>query len=204
MKFFLSISAAVIICAVIMTLLPTSDDGMIYDNMIRLHVIAASDSEEDQSLKLKVRDTVLECIGDKIEGTTKKSDAQEKIVTMTGEIEACAEETIRDLGSNYDVSVVLGTEEYPERTYENFRLPAGEYTSLRVIIGEGEGKNWWCVLFPPLCTGSATKEEDEEDFLAAGFTGEQYELIQNDASPKYKVKFKILEIFENIFGTSES
>ena len=91
------------------------------------------------------------------------------------------------------------TEKYPVRYYDDFRLPAGEYTSLRVVIGSGEGHNWWCVLFPPLCT-AASEEECEEEFLAAGFSGEQYRLIKKDSDGRYKIRFKMLEVLSEAFG----
>ncbi len=101
-------------------------------------------------------------------------------------------------GFDYPVSVELGLENYPERVYEGFTLPAGQYTSLRVILDGGEGKNWWCVLYPPLCTSAA--EEREKVFITAGFTDEQYKTITETGNVKYKVKFKILEVLASLFG----
>ena len=104
------------------------------------------------------------------------------------------------MGEDCPVQVELGRERYPVRIYENYSLPAGEYTSLRIRIGEGEGRNWWCILFPRLCTARATEEEVYEDFIAAGFTPEQYRMIKNESGPKYKIRFRILEILAQLTG----
>ena len=168
----------------------------IYDNMIRLHVIANSDSKEDQALKLKVRDAVLEAAQD-----IKADDPAEAYVKTEGSLNAlekAAEKRIKKEGYDYKVRVVLGEERYPEREYDGFTLPEGTYTSLRVLIGEAKGKNWWCVLYPPLCTASAS--EREEVFIAAGFTKGQYETITESENKTYKVKFKIVEIFKELFA----
>jgi stage II sporulation protein R len=96
------------------------------------------------------------------------------------------------------VSIEIGKEDYPRRDYEGFSLPAGEYTSVRVIIGNGEGQNWWCVLFPPLCTAQAI-EYDDDAYISTGLTKEQYYMITG-TSGEYEIKFKLLEIAANAFG----
>ena len=177
------------------SVLPVNGEAEIYDDMIRLHVLANSDSEEDQALKLKVRDAVLEeaekiCASNSEEAYVKTKKALEIL-------ERAAETKIKEEGYDYPVSVVLGEEKYPEREYDGFTLPEGTYTSLRVLIGEAEGKNWWCVLYPPLCTASAEKREDV--FIAAGFTDEQYKTITESNNKTYKIKFKIAEIIKDLF-----
>lgn len=179
----------------IMNILPVNGEGEIYDDMIRLHVIANSDSEEDQSLKLKVRDAVL-FEAEKIKAED-SNDAYIKTEESLAILENAAKEKINEEGYDYNVSVVLGEEKYPEREYDGFVLPEGTYTSLRVLIGEAEGKNWWCVLYPPLCTAAAS--EREEVFIAAGFTGEQYKAITHSNKKTYKIKFKIAEIIKDLF-----
>lgn len=171
---------------------------MIYTDTIRLHVIAASDEAKEQELKLKVRDKVLEIVTGLTDGVESKDEALEIIESNIDTINEIAQETVKENGYSHKTETVIGLEEYPEREYESFKLPAGEYISLRVKIGEAEGKNWWCVLFPPLCTTAASRQE--EAFVSAGFTGEQYKVITKSETGRYKVKFKLLEIIEDIFG----
>ena len=109
-----------------------------------------------------------------------------------------ATDVIRENGKADNVKIEIGEEEYPLRNYEDFSLPAGTYTSVRVIIGEGKGQNWWCVLFPPMCTSFAT-ELDEDKYISVGLSGDQYDLITG-SSGEYKVKFKLLEIAAEAFG----
>ena len=179
----------------VVSILPVNGETEIYDDMIRLHVLAASDSEEDQNLKLKVRDAVL------LEASKITADNPEEAYIKTEKslelLKRAAEEKIKEEGYSYPVSVVLGEEKYPEREYDGFTLPEGTYTSLRVLIGEAEGKNWWCVLYPPLCTSTAEKRE--EVFIAAGFTDEQYKVITESNNKTYKIKFKIAEIIKDLF-----
>ena len=179
----------------LVTVLPVNGEEEIYDNMIRLHVLANSDSEEDQALKLKVRDAVL-----KEAENIKAESPEEAYIKTEGSLmtlRKAAEEKIKEEGYDYCVEVVLGEERYPEREYDGFTLPEGTYTSLRVLIGEAKGQNWWCVLYPPLCTSAAS--EREEVFIAAGFTEGQYETITESGNKNYKVKFKIVEILKELF-----
>jgi stage II sporulation protein R len=161
--------------------------------LIRLHVIASSDSEEDQELKLAVRDRVLEVLAPSLEGTQDVGEAAEIISGKLDLIENAAAETVRENGREYDVSVELGTEDYPTKQYEGFALPAGEYTSLRVVLGEGEGHNWWCVVFPPLCLSAAEVTSGGDGYLSDADVA----LITED-STGYIIKFKLLEIWGNM------
>lgn len=200
-KFLLKKVTLVILISLIVFLfiwhfIPKAEECEIYDSTVRLHVIANSDSERDQSVKLKVRDALLEEISD-YECKTKK-EAVTRIFENKDELEALATATLKSEGIIDTVSIEIGKEVYPERTYEDFSLPAGEYTSVRVIIGEGEGKNWWCVLFPPLCTAQAVKY-DEDAFISTGLSREQYYMITG-TSGEYEVKFKLLEIASSAFG----
>ena len=197
-KYLVLTAALILTVTVITSFLPVNGEEKIYENMIRLHVIANSDSSEDQSLKLHVRDAVLDAVS-KIPHASNFTDAEAGIRTHTGEILSAAKTAVKERGSDDDVNVYFDTEKYPVRYYEGFSLPAGEYTSLRVVIGDGEGHNWWCVLFPPLCTASC-EEEREDDFVEAGFTSDEYRLIKSDSGTKYKVRFKILEILADVFG----
>lgn len=197
-RFLFVISCFILASFVLFSYLPVHGEEKIYENMIRLHVIADSDEERDQALKLSVRDAVLEYVSSMPSPATKE-EAGRAIKNAEDEIVRAAEETLRANGCNDTVKLEFGTEKYPVRYYDSFELPAGKYTSLRVVIGSGRGHNWWCVLFPPLCTASCEKE-CEEDFIAAGFTGEQYRTIKKESSKKYKMRFRLLEIIADAFG----
>ncbi len=197
-KYLVLISVMILASSMLLSFLPVNGEEKIYSGIIRLHVIADSDSEEDQKLKLCVRDAVLDAMS-AFPRASDKDSACSIISSHIGAIKNAAERVLTERGCRDSVDVTLGKEQYPVRYYEGFTLPAGEYTSLKVTIGEGAGHNWWCVLFPPLCT-SACEEEARKDFIDAGFTSEEYKLIKNDSASKYKVRFKILEILSEVFG----
>ena len=140
-------------------------------------------------------------VEDKMRDAVTFDDAYAMLSSMIPEIEAAAEKRAAAEGTPVTASVKFDREEYPVRYYENYVLPAGEYMSMRIVLGDGEGKNWWCVLFPPLCRDTAVNEsEAEEEFYAAGFTPEEYKIIRKEADTKYKVRFRILEILSETFG----
>lgn len=195
MKKGIFIIVAVIAFLVINSYIPSKEECEIYDSTVRLHVIANSDSEEDQNLKLKVRDKVIEQIS-KYNAKTKE-EAITYIENDKENLKKIAENCIKENGFSYTVSIELGEENYPTREYEDFSLPAGLYTSLRVIIGEGDGQNWWCVLYPPLCTSYAIEYDD--DSVDVGFTKDQYDFITGNQK-EYKIKFKLLEMASQAFG----
>lgn len=208
MRYLLSFTICVLIAITLMDFIPLSGEERIYDDIIRLHVIANSDSEADQALKLAVRDEILRRFGTALTGYSDYTDARASVESRLSEIEAAAAEVVAAEGYDYSVSVALGEEYYPERSYDGFALPAGTYTSLRVLLGEGGGKNWWCVLFPPLCVSAALSEPErdegaEQKFISAGFTPEQYKIITESETPKYKLKFKIVEVIEQLFSKGE-
>ncbi len=185
-----------IVCA-LCSFLPISDEAQIYENTIRLHVIANSDSERDQSVKLSVRDAVLCEIAALTDGAEDVYEAQRIMEANLDVIQKIAEEHLASIGEDASVKVTLSEEYYPTREYEDFRLPAGTYTSLRIMLGEAQGKNWWCVLYPELCTGGA---KTEETLIQTGFSKEQIDILTGGEQPKYRLKFKILEIFQQGFG----
>ncbi len=197
MKLILTVIISAVVFFALQHFFPTEKEFEIYDSTVRLHVLANSDSEEDQALKLSVRDAVLDTIADF--NPTSKEDALEKIEKYEDEICEIAQTVIKNSGKNYSVKVEVGTELYPTKYYEDFALPAGEYTSVRVIIGKGEGRNWWCVLYPPLCTDSALKYSEEKS-VEVGLSKDQYDLITSNQSGKYRVKFRLLEIAAEVFG----
>ncbi len=197
-KFILYFCVLMVGVYCLLSLLPFHGEAEIYENTVRLHVIANSDDAEDQRVKLLVRDAILEAVAEKGKSESKEG-AVLKLTDMEEEIIEKSEKVLSREGFEDSVRIEFGKEKYPTRYYENFTLPAGTYTSLKVVIGEGEGKNWWCILYPPLCT-AASEGEAEEDFLAAGFSSEQYKLIKNDSGLKYKMRFRFLELFAEAFG----
>ena len=198
------VSVAIVILLVILmalSFLPVHGEQKVYDTVVRLHVLANSDSEEDQALKLKVRDAVLEATAPLVKGCTTQAEAIEILNAHLSELETAARGALETEGRSDAVTVLLGEETYPTRTYESCAFPAGRYVSLRVCIGAAEGQNWWCCLFPPLCLSAATAKEDNEDaFLRVGLTKEQYGIITETENTQYKVRFKILEVLEDWFG----
>lgn len=200
-KVMVCMCASILAAFLLVSVLPVHGEEKIYSDMIRLHVIAASDSDEDQAVKLQVRDAVLEVVEASLKDVKSQEEARSAVEAANDEIHTAAKSVLKREGFDYPVSVELGLENYPERVYEGFTLPAGQYTSLRVIIGGGEGHNWWCVLYPPLCTTAA--EDREQVFITAGFTDEQYKTITETKQVKYKVRFKVLEILASLFGIEE-
>ena len=177
-------------------LMPVHGESEIYDNVLRLHVIANSDSEEDQALKLKVRDAILEKSEALFGDCSNREDAINTVKSNLIEIEQEAANIIEREGYNYPVSVEIGEEVYPTKNYESFCFPSGSYMSLRVIIGDGEGQNWWCVLFPPMCVSAASMTSPDDTFISVGLNKEQYGIITETSSPKYRARFRILEVIE--------
>ena len=190
--------AARVVCALVLLLSACTGiralgvDAELYDRILRLHVIADSDSDADQAVKLKVRDAVLELLGDEMETSPDIEQARTAAERLMPEAERVARQVLRDSGFSYGATVTLGYEYYPTRDYGGFRLPAGRYLSYRIVLGSGEGHNWWCVLFPALCTAPAERQEDE--FVTAGFTPGQIGVLSGKKSPKYAVRFRILEL----------
>ena len=163
--------------------------------VIRLHVIAASDSDADQALKLQVRDAVLAQATDWLAGTTDRDEAEDILRTHLAELRDTAQATVQLQGGEDVVEAWLTPESYPTRDYGAFALPGGEYLSLRIIIGEGAGHNWWCVVFPPLCT--AASSDVAQTAMAAGLTEDQVGLITEE-SEGYVLKFKAVELWEEL------
>ena len=165
------------------------------DKVVRLHVLANSDSEEDQALKLKVRDVVLERATAILEQSADRREAESRLRGELLELGRIAAEEIAAEGYNYPVTVELENTDFPTKKYDGFTLPAGEYLALRVIIGEGQGQNWWCVVFPPLCT--AASADVPASALAAGFSEEEVNLITEE-NQGYVLKFKAVEWWETL------
>lgn len=172
----------------------------ISSNVFRLHVIANSNSDEDQALKYIVRDSVLEYM----RKITTNVDSKEEIIRIVEEnkdnFHDVAISTIENEGYNYDVTVEIGNFEFPTKTYGDISLPCGYYDALKIEIGEAEGKNWWCVMFPPLCfvdITSAVVPDDSKNILESNLDEEEYDLISMN-STEMEIKFKIVELFQNV------
>lgn len=169
-------------------------------SVFRLHVIANSDSEEDQNLKYKVRDNLLKYMNDICSTCTTKAEAIEIAETHLDDFKQIAEETIKQEGYSYNVEVQIGEFDFPTKNYGDISLPAGIYDALKVNIGEAEGHNWWCVMFPPLCfvdISSGIIPEDSKKVLEDELTDEEFALISENSSTDISFKFKLLEIFSN-------
>lgn len=191
MKLFIKFVAVVTVVAAVFSVVSfASGCAEVRHDVLRLHIVGASDSEFDQSLKLKVRDAVLEKGGELFDGTVTADEAEKIITPRIDELKAVAEEVLKENGCDYKVDITVGEEYFTTRCYENFTMPAGVYTAVRVNIGSAEGKNWWCVMFPPLCLPAASVEAD------AFFTDEEMKIVSS--SPRYEPRFKIVEIYESI------
>ena len=165
------------------------------DKVVRLHVLANSDSPEDQALKLQVRDRVLDRATEILETSTDRTQAEARIRGSILELERLAAQEVRAQGYSYPVTAELAEVPFPTRAYEGFTLPAGNYLALRILIGEARGQNWWCVVFPPLCTAAASDVPDTA--LAAGLSAEQVGLITGEHRG-YVLKFKTVELWEQL------
>lgn len=172
----------------------------IADSVFRLHVIANSDSKEDQELKLKVRDELLSYMNIISKDSTNKQEAMQIANEHKEEFIQIAEKVIKENGYNYTVNVQVGKADFPTKYYGDITLPAGTYDALKVQIGEAKGKNWWCVMFPPLCfvdvsTGIVPDNSKQE--LKQSLDNEEYDLISKTDNNEISFKFKIVELFQN-------
>lgn len=173
----------------------------IADSVFRLHVIANSDSAEDQALKYKVRDSLLNYMNSLVTSTTSKDEAMEIVTNNIDNFKNIAEATIKENGYNYSVNITVGKHSFPTKYYGDVSLPAGIYDALRVEIGSASGQNWWCVMFPPLCfvdISSGIVPEESKESLKNNLNDEEYDLITVDDSSSMNFKFKIVELIENI------
>lgn len=196
MKKLAKISTYVLIITLLLSVLPTDAEANIYEDTIRLHILANSDSKEDQALKISVRDGLLLEYGERLRSAGSFEGAAQLAENLLSEIESFAEELINAEGYEYNVTAILSEEWYETRDYDDFSLPCGIYTSLRILIGEGKGKNWWCVMYPPLCTELACEDAPADDGFI-DYTKEELILISGS---KYNLKFKILEDLSRVFS----
>ena len=195
-KEFVIFTLVLIVSVLFISVIPTDAEAAIYEDTLRLHILANSDSEEDQELKLRLRDKILEKYGVALSGCQSLEEAKERSEKLIHNIEEDSEDWLHEMGAEYDVSATIGIEWYDTREYDTFTLPAGYYLSLRVIIGEGEGRNWWCVMYPPMCLDIATESAKSDDAVI-DYTKEETKLIEGGG---YKVKFKLLEMFSRVIS----
>jgi stage II sporulation protein R len=174
-----------------------SDYKNITGNVLRLHILANSDSESDQELKLAVRDEILKQTSSIFETSTNINAAKVAAAASLPEIERIARETVKANGYNYDVQAELTKMQFDTRVYGDITMPAGEYDAIRITIGEAKGKNWWCVMFPPLCIPAVTADEPIEVFN--GILDESEEDILTNPQ-KYEARFFILDLINDIKG----
>ncbi len=169
-------------------------------NVFRLHVLANSNSEEDQNLKYKVRDSLISYMNSLCADVNSKSQAIEIAQNHVDEFKQIALDVIKENGYNYNVEVEIGNFEFPTKQYGDISLPAGLYDALRVKIGKAEGQNWWCVMFPPLCfvdvTSGVVPKESKEN-LEENLSNEDYAIVSQDNAIT-QFKFKIVELFQNL------
>ena len=172
----------------------------IANNVFRLHVIANSDSEEDQNLKYIVRDSILSYVNGILENINNKEDVALTINNHIDEIKNIAQQAVYNEGFTYDVEIEVGNFKFPTKTYGNISLPPGLYDALRVKIGNASGKNWWCVMFPPLCfvdVSSGIVPEDSKELMESNLSSEDYALVSSSKNTT-KIKFKVVEVLQNL------
>lgn len=189
-KISVTVGIVVAILFSICSFAKTSEE--IRSDVLRLHVIANSDTSVDQNLKLRLRDYILQEGKDIFNGSVNVENAVEKLEPVLPELEKSAKAFVNQAGFDYDVKISLSNEYFTTKTYETVTLPAGKYLALRVVIGSGEGHNWWCVMFPPMCVPAADKKDEIENV----FSEKEIKLVES--KPKYEPRFKVVEIYEQL------
>ncbi len=172
----------------------------IANSVFRLHVIANSDSKEDQDLKYIVRDNLLSYMNSICKDCKSKQEAISIVEENKNKFEEIATNTIKENGYSYSVKINIGNFEFPTKNYGDISLPAGYYDALRVEIGEAKGQNWWCVMFPPLCfvdISSGIVPDESKDVMKDNLTEEEFALVSDSSNHKVQFKFKLLEFFTN-------
>ena len=191
MRYLLTFTSGLLVLTMLCLVMPFAQDGAIYDQFVRLHVLANSDSDADQTVKLAVRDAIVEEVAAMTADCDDVRQALAVLEVNAADLAQTAHAVLLDNGFGYGARVVIGQEYYPTREYEGVSLPAGVYQSTRIILGEGKGQNWWCILFPPLCTDTARAKEK---LKAAGVTRNQIRILTDSEDVTYKLKFRSLEI----------
>ncbi len=193
MKLFLKSLCVAFVLTVIFSMLPFETECKeISNEVFRLHILANSDAESDQELKLKVRDKVLEYTESLFENSHSKEEAENAVSDNLQEICNVALKEVRNNGYDYGVTAEITNMYFTTRYYDSYTLPSGMYDALRITIGSGEGHNWWCVMYPSVCIST---EENQDKAAKEALNENQYDIVKNE---QYEYKFKIVEIFEKI------
>lgn len=188
----ISVAVGLVVAVAVSFLSFGAECADIRNDVVRLHILANSDSVEDQQVKLAVRDALLNSGKELFDGIVTVDNAEECLESQKQELIETANAVLAENGFDYKTRIYLAEEYFTTREYEGFTLPAGEYLALKVVLGDGGGHNWWCVMFPPLCLPAASENAD----IDAVFGEDGAELVQNRA--KYEMRFKIVEIIENL------
>lgn len=173
------------------------------DRILRLHILAAGDDTASQEIKLHVRDAVLSHIRDGIDGADTAKEAELALVALLSEIEDVANRTLEECGVSYLAHAELTTEYFPIKQYGSLLLPPGEYRALRIVLGDGDGKNWWCMLYPSLCFTegiTATISEEEKEELRGLLDEDEFELLFSAKERKPRFRLRLLELWKKIWG----
>ncbi|MBD5118994.1 MAG: stage II sporulation protein R [Clostridiales bacterium] len=176
----------------------SASEGALADRVLRLHVIANSDSDSDQARKLLVRDAVLAEAAQILEGVSDRRDAEAALAPHLDELARAGEEALARTGRSDPVRVTLADQWFPTKEYDGFSLPAGQYRALKVTIGEGKGQNWWCVVFPPLCLASVSERSVES--AAEGVLSEDQVALITGQDGGYVLKFRLIEWWQELMG----
>ena len=193
MKKILLPLCSILLSVFALCLIPTEAEAQIYEDTVRLHILADSDSESDQEIKLAVRDALLLTYGQAL-SLCNEENRDAFFYDKLDEIQEFVDGELARLGAPYSCTVSYGEEWYDTRAYEGFTLPKGVYTSLQIKLGCAAGRNWWCVMYPPLCLDLATDAPSDDAIL--GYEKQEIALIQGG---RYQIKFKALELFSSFF-----
>ena len=194
MKGFIYSIAVLLLVTAVIAAIPTESEAAIYEDTVRLHILANSDSEADQKTKLEIRDRILKKYSTALGGYSSADEAEEEGARLMSSIECDVNSWLSELGADYGCRTSLSREWYGTREYEDVTMPKGVYRSLVIELGSGAGKNWWCVMYPPMCLGIATDTAPKDDAMIS-YTEEETKLISGGG---YKIKFKLLEVASEI------
>ena len=186
----------ILLSAIFISVIPTEAEGAVYDDTLRLHILAASDSARDQEFKIYLRDKILSEYSSVLSVRQSKEEAERILKESLGEITEFANSIAKEEGYEQKIRAEFGNEWYDTREYGDITLPRGYYSSLRIIIGDGDGQNWWCVIYPPLCLDVACENAPTDDAVKK-YSDEEFTLISKNG---YNVKFKILELVSGLFS----
>lgn len=183
-------AGVLVVCAVLSVCTFAGTCAEVRDSVVRLHILAHSDSDADQALKLKVRDAVTAAGAGLLDGVTTRADAEKRLQAALPELVEVAQQCVYENGFSYPVTAEVTTMCFTTRVYENGTFPAGQYHTVRFCLGDGAGKNWWCVLYPPLCVSAATDKTSLSDVMSE----DACDTVEN--APRYAVRFKVVEWWE--------